>query len=242
MNLPLQMDIERKAYQRSLRLKVLPNGLVKISCPKNASDKALTGFVTHATPYVRKHLQRLQKIRSALPQPLHPTSPWIPWQGEKLSIIRAEGFSQPVLQSEGLVIDPACLNHKVLRAFYKSQAQEMLTTRAEMWSRAMDLRPRRLAFRGQRSRWGSCSAEGSINLNWKLMIAPPEVVDYVIIHELAHLRVLNHGPRFWELVERFQPHRKTNEKWLRLHQQWAEFLEPDSLYYEPLLNLDFLSL
>jgi len=73
----------------------------------------------------------------------------------------------------------------------------------------------RISVRNQRTRWGSCSARGVISLNWRLIQAPPEVCDYVILHELAHLVHLNHGPRFWALVERMCPDYRVAEQWLK---------------------------
>src|SRR5262249_51456530 len=73
---------------------------------------------------------------------------------------------------------------------------------------------RKVTIRNQRSRWGSCSRRGSISLNWRLVQAPPEVLDYVIIHELMHLREMNHSARFWALVEAACPDFRASERWL----------------------------
>jgi predicted metal-dependent hydrolase len=82
----------------------------------------------------------------------------------------------------------------------------------------MDLAPRSFAVRGQTTRWGSCSARGQISLNWKLMAAPLEVIDYVIVHELAHLVHMNHSRRFWDLVGRFHPDWRSAKAWLSRHE------------------------
>lgn len=79
----------------------------------------------------------------------------------------------------------------------------------------LESRIARISVRNQRTRWGSCSARGVISLNWRLIQAPPEVCDYVILHELAHLVHLNHGPRFWALVERMCPDYRSAEAWLK---------------------------
>ncbi len=84
-------------------------------------------------------------------------------------------------------------------------------------SARMSLKPRRIFLRDQRTRWGSCSRRGNISLNWRLVMAPPGVLSYVVIHELAHLREHNHGPRFWAIVESFCPEFHQHRKWLRGH-------------------------
>jgi len=71
--------------------------------------------------------------------------------------------------------------------------------------------------RNQRSRWGSCSHRGSISLNWRLIQAPPFVRDYILLHELMHLREMNHSPRFWSEVESVCPYYQVAERWLKAH-------------------------
>ena len=75
--------------------------------------------------------------------------------------------------------------------------------------------PKRWALSSARTRWGSCAADGSIRLNWRLMHFPVEIIDYVVAHELAHLREMNHGPRFWSAVGELFPDWKRAREWLR---------------------------
>ena len=77
--------------------------------------------------------------------------------------------------------------------------------------------PGRVAIRDQKSRWGSCSQKGNVNFNWKLIMAPPAALDYVVIHELCHLHEFNHSPRFWALVEAQMPEYEVWKKWLKEH-------------------------
>ena len=79
----------------------------------------------------------------------------------------------------------------------------------------MDVAPRRVFLKNQRSLWGSCSNAGNLNFNRALSGAPCEVLDYVVIHELAHLKEMNHARRFWVVVERWCPEHKTHRRWLR---------------------------
>ena len=75
----------------------------------------------------------------------------------------------------------------------------------------------RLSIRGQRTRWASCSSSGAMSFNWRLLLAPEEVVDYVVEHEVAHLEVLDHSQRFWRLVGKRCPRYREHERWLRRH-------------------------
>ena len=76
---------------------------------------------------------------------------------------------------------------------------------------------RRISVRDQRTRWGSCSARGTLSFNWRLVLAPHEVLDYVVVHELCHLREQNHSPRFWALVEELRPDYRAQKQWLKRH-------------------------
>ncbi|MHA1546021.1 MAG: M48 family metallopeptidase, partial [Alphaproteobacteria bacterium] len=84
-----------------------------------------------------------------------------------------------------------------LLAWLKAQARQDLKTSVDHHARALGVRPARITIRDQRSRWGSCSSAGTLSFSWRLILAPPEILDYVAAHEVAHLREMNHGPNFW---------------------------------------------
>jgi predicted metal-dependent hydrolase len=86
---------------------------------------------------------------------------------------------------------------------------------AEEGAECIGVEYRRIRIGGQRTRWGSCSSRGTLSFNWRLVLAPPAVLDYVVVHELCHLRVPNHSRRFWALVELHRPHWRQQRQWLR---------------------------
>ena len=97
------------------------------------------------------------------------------------------------------------------------KAKETITKRVSYFARLMGVSYRNITIREQKTRWGSCSSEKNLNFNWKLILAPPEVLDYVVVHELCHRLEMNHSPRFWAQVERVLPDYKVSRKWLREH-------------------------
>jgi len=111
-----------------------------------------------------------------------------------------------------------------IRHFYKREAVSFLSQRIQFWSEQMNLRPSQVRFREQRTRWGSCSSRKSINLNWRLIVFTQEIIDYVIVHELAHLEHMNHSDRFWSLVEKHIGNYKELVKSLKESQYLVEFL------------------
>jgi len=96
-------------------------------------------------------------------------------------------------------------------------ARELVTRIAGDEAPALGVSWRRIQIRDQRTRWGSCSAAGTLSFNWRLAIAPIEVLDYVVVHELCHLRHPNHSSQFWSLVSAHRPHWRLQRKWLRDH-------------------------
>lgn len=100
-------------------------------------------------------------------------------------------------------------------SWLKTVAREDFSERIKDWAHKMDLHVNQLRLKDQRTRWGSCSTLGNINLNWRLIQAPSWIIDYVVVHELAHLREMNHSPRFWAIVKEYFPNYTAAKKWLR---------------------------
>jgi hypothetical protein len=97
------------------------------------------------------------------------------------------------------------------------QARKDLSERVALHAERLRLKPRRLSVRDQTSRWGSCSTSGLLCFSWRLILAPRFVLDYVAAHEVAHLKEMNHGPRFWSLVEKTMPEMRVAKQWLATH-------------------------
>lgn len=101
--------------------------------------------------------------------------------------------------------------------WYRLQAESYLMDRCDALAARTGLNPRSVTVKSYKARWGSCHITGDIQLNWKLIMAPPAVIDYVIIHELCHLKQHNHSPAFWQLVENFDPTFTLQRAWLKKH-------------------------
>jgi len=105
----------------------------------------------------------------------------------------------------------------ILEDFLITLARSYITNKANEFSRTFDFAFNRIAIKEQRSRWGSCSSLKNLNFNWRLIFAYPEVVDYVIIHELAHTKQMNHSSSFWNLLEDCMPDYKIHRDWLKIN-------------------------
>ncbi len=116
--------------------------------------------------------------------------------------------------------------HLPLEKWYREQAKDRIGPMVAELSRLMGLRYNRVTLKSQRTLWGSCSRKRNLNFNWRLIMTPEHVIEYVVIHELAHLRQMNHSPRFWQIVEKHCPAWRERRKWLREHSQELSRLLP----------------
>ncbi len=131
---------------------------------------------------------------------------------------RSEGTCTARIGDETFPFHPETANFRPLvESHFRQLARRELPPRAIELATLHRLEPRKITVRNQSSRWGSCSASGSISLNWRLIQTPPEVRDYIILHELMHMREMNHSSRFWKCVEAACPDYLQSENWLRLN-------------------------
>ena len=107
------------------------------------------------------------------------------------------------------------MEHPELEALYREQARARISERAAWFARIMGVSYGRITIRAAKTRWGSCSAKGNLNFHWKLILMPEEVLDYVVVHELAHRKQMNHSPAFWAEVEKVLPDYRERRRWLK---------------------------
>lgn len=116
---------------------------------------------------------------------------------------------------------------RALETLYRRKARKIFESCADRYANEMGVEYRKIEIRNQRTKWGSCSTEGTLGLNWRLMMAPSEIVDYIIIHELAHLREPNHTDSFWSLVAEHDPEYEAHIQWLEENSTQLIFSEQD---------------
>ena len=114
-----------------------------------------------------------------------------------------------------------------LEALYRREARSVFESRINHYADEMNVEPGKLELRNQRTRWASCSPQRTLSFNWRLVMAPDNVIDYVIVHELAHLREKNHTRRFWNIVQKHDPKHEEHVEWLTEHSARLIFTEDD---------------
>ena len=194
--------IRRSARARRSRLTMTDTGDVVVVLPARAPVSHANELVTRHAAWINRHATRIADRRLALalrPSLAHGRILSIKGQSE---LVRARTDAQR-----------AALERRLRRVARAAIAQRVAGRSVEM---GIDYK--RMTIRDQRTRWGSASRSGTLSFSWRLVLAPPEVLDYVVVHELAHLRVAGHGKRFWSLVERHHGGVSAARKWLRDNQ------------------------
>lgn len=203
--------LKRTARAKRLTLRVEPLGQIFLTVPMRCSDKRLRAFMAQHREWVR---QQLDKALSPVPFAAGGT---IPLRGEKHLVVHDRHQHGTVHKSEGTLAvsgDAAHLPRR-LRDYLKKEAKKDFEKAVAVYAEKLGVKVRRIQIRDTRTRWGSCSSEGVLCFSWRLIYAPPFVLDYLAAHEVAHLRIMDHSPRFWKLVEQLCPDTPQARKWLK---------------------------
>ena len=131
---------------------------------------------------------------------------------EKQTWVLAKVEEQKEKEADSMKIQPLS---EAEQRLYRDKAREIFEQKVSYYAQMMGVSYGRIAIRDQKTRWGSCSGEGNLNFNWRLIFAPAGVLDYVVVHELAHRKEMNHSPRFWKVVEDTMPEYRKYQKWLK---------------------------
>ncbi|MGY6535441.1 MAG: M48 family metallopeptidase [Pararhodobacter sp.] len=208
---PLQVLWRRSARARRLSLRVSRlDGRITLTVPKSAPARTAEAFLQEREAWLRQVLADLPLPCDVVPGVL------LPYQGTTLRLC-AEPLRQPRIEGNSLLVPRRGAAGRSARAFFQLRARDRLVERVSYHASALGRPAGRIALRDTRSRWGSCSAAGDLMFSWRLIMAPPEVLDYVAAHEVAHLAQMNHSPAFWAEVRRLVPGYAAPRRWLREH-------------------------
>ncbi len=211
---PALVEWRRSARARRVSLRIDPRGgAVVVTLPPRAARTAGVALLLNHAEWISA---RLAALPGAVPfadgaaLPLHGTEHRIRHVGGLRGTVRIEA-------GEILVAGDAAFLVRRVGDFLRAEARRRFGELAAGKAAAAGLVPGRITVKDTKSRWGSCSARRHLAFSWRLVMAPPHVQDYVAAHEVAHLRHMNHGPRFWALVHELTPHHAAAVAWLHAH-------------------------
>lgn len=200
-------------------------GLV-VTAPERCGEEVVATFVRRHTRWVLRQVERQARVVSRISK-RWPYGPTLPYLGEECRVVvqeaagRSAVYGMPdralLIQMRQPNIDGA---RRLLKRWYRAQALHRLQERVAVLGAQMGIGWRRIRIGDQRTRWGSCSATGALSFNFRLVMMPLPVLEYVIVHELCHRRYLCHHPHFWRALARHQPDYRASIAWLREHGPW----------------------
>ena len=213
-----------QTQRSSVLFQALPEGAIKVYAPKGMHLRDIDQMVRdRAEELVRMGKAVDQKVSES--RRLHPVGEgatiMIEGVPHVIRLTRAPRMGGVVEDGELRLSHPRADSDPEIRALIRAtlsaRALERVRERISYYAPLIGRAPGRVTIREQKTRWGSCSSKGNLNFNWKLIMAPPQVLDYVVIHELCHLHEFNHSPRFWALVAAQMPDYEIWKKWLKKH-------------------------
>ncbi|MBT5778783.1 MAG: M48 family metallopeptidase [Rhodospirillaceae bacterium] len=208
----IELLLRRSARARHVMLRIDDaNGEVELVLPRRAAICDGLAFADSKAGWIAARL-------NALPPtvPFRPGSV-LPVLGDSIALMRPLNGAKRVRRSGGALQVPGDGDAFAgrVRRWLIAEARREIGARAHRLALEVERPIKRLAIRDPATRWGSCSAAGGLSFSWRLILAPPEVLDYVVAHEIAHLRHMNHGRRFWSLVEKMAGDCSAHRTWLR---------------------------
>ena len=202
--------------RKTLALIVKPDGSLIVRAPLRASEKSIREFVESNAKWIEK--KRVEALAFLPPTPKQ----YIPGEmfmylGNAYPLEIVKGQRKPLLFEETFKLAEAAQDNARLafERWYRQQAKQILNERVNLYASQYDFQYKRIGITSARTRWGSCSTNGSLNFSWRLILAPMAAIDYVVVHELVHTVFHNHSRRFWKRVEKIVPDYKERRKWLR---------------------------
>lgn len=214
--LPVKVIENPRSTRITLRIQPGGKGL-KVTMPPHVAFEQLDEFLDRNRNWIAAKRSRLPDTVKANEGAV------IPYLGIDHKIIhldRLRGLVEPkIVAGEQCLLVPGEPNHigRKIESFLKKQARIRLNEAVDRYSKALDVQAKSIRITDTSSRWGSCSSTRTLSFSWRIVMAPPEILNYLAAHEVSHLREMNHSPKFWSLVEEICPDMKTSKSWLRIN-------------------------
>lgn len=218
--IPIEFCVEYRK-RKSFELKWITPHKLRVLVPIGTTRKMIDKLVRDKSDWIARSRSRMMERENQLERNylqanfIQYIGQTIPFRWEKASCpfqlhMRPEAF---VLVGRGTPEEAQAL----VEASYRDRARQIFTARTAHFAKQLGVRVNQIRIKAQKTRWGSCSSKGNLNFNWHAIVAPPDVIDYLVIHECCHLVHMNHSKEFWTLVESLCPNYQTYRRWLKNH-------------------------
>ena len=205
-----EYEIRRSTRARRVRVTVHPDRRVEVVLPQRAPQKAAAAAVEELAPWIERRLRSLDRVATEVERP----AGTVPFLGADLTLEPQAGRTRVHRRGDVLLV-PGTGTADALERWYRRQARTVIAGKLDAATARAGVTYTGLTIRGQRTRWASCSSSGGMSFNWRLLLAPEDVLDYVVEHEVCHLTHMDHSARFWALVTERVPDHRQHSRWLR---------------------------
>ncbi|HWF34222.1 MAG TPA: SprT family zinc-dependent metalloprotease [Solirubrobacteraceae bacterium] len=207
---PIAYSVRRSERARRVRITVDPTHGVEVVLPHRAPEREAAAAVRELRPWIERRFAELDRARQAIAD----RGSAVPYLGSLLDVVPESSRTRVHRRGDELLV-PAGDHRPALERWYRRAARIEITPRLEHATAHTGTAYTALTIRGQKTRWASCSRTGAMSFNWRLLLAPEPVLDYVIWHEVCHLQIMDHSPRFWSLLAGVCPEYRGPKSWLR---------------------------
>lgn len=222
--LGFEFNIARSPRRRSISIEIR-NARVVVRAPMGVAQSMLMSFLQEKAAWVRVKIIEQQQALALQPEPrCYEQGSQVPFMGETLTLVLGRGSRAAIAridQQLHLILSPRsrlddeAQIRQLLSRWYQQQALKVLTDKTRQLAQSMGLVCTQVSIKATRSKWGHCTSRGAIQYNWQILLAPEAIVDYLVAHEVSHLRHHNHSADFWALVASVCPTFKVDRAWLK---------------------------
>jgi len=216
-----------KSKRKTIGIKITDGGEVVVSAPLRASDKVIEEIVVKKARWIVEKLKLVKEIQNKIEKREYISGTLIRVLGKEYELkveevmikgasVKFDGSKFNVRVNEGLTKEgKQQFIKEVLVLWMRKKAKEVFEERTRYYANRLQLNPNKITIKEQKTLWGSCSSKNNINFNWRLIMAPIEILDYVIVHELSHLKHRNHSKNYWDFVKEAMIDYEERRQWLK---------------------------
>ncbi len=204
--------VRRSDRARRVQVRVRDDGVIEVVLPRRAPERLADEAIVELAPWIARRQAEVEAVRARLAA----RGDTLPYLDETLTL-RVEPARTRVHRRGDVLLVPGADTEVAIERWYRRAARAEVAPRVAEATAALGVSAEKITIRNQRSRWGSCSASGALSFNWRLLLAPSEILDYVVWHEACHLVHLDHSHAFWALLASHRPGYKAEQRWLRRH-------------------------
>jgi predicted metal-dependent hydrolase len=207
----LPYRVRRSDRARRVRVSVDARGEVEVVLPRRSPERAAAAAIAELRPWIDRRLAEASVVQAAIAA----RGDTLPYLGHELVLRPPDSRTRVHRRGDELLVPAGEHAPAAIERWYRRAAQREIAPRLDAAVAELGTGYTKLTIRNQRTRWGSCSSTGAMSFNWRLLLAPEAVLDYVVWHEACHLRVMDHSPRFWALVGVHCPDYPQHRRWLQ---------------------------